>query len=334
MNYNLNLKLRTIGITAIVLAYFTVLGCVESQSEAPKSTENSEIVNTSTQIPPQEITRQSFDEYIKNSELPISENKSLCYGLNMSSDFSRLPPKWARGKLINIRKENDYWLTFEGVNKSGTIKIPLTDVEAIQYKEGKYYKIDMNNICRYNFMMLDSRYPSSIIQTFVKPEELTLTQTHSLKYKLKANNSYIVGTPMTINFTLENLLDENLWVIKWYTPLEGLRGDIFQVKCDGKEIPYEGMMIKRGEPDQDSYIHIVPRGSVSEEVDLSSGYNLPISEDCQVDFKGRIYDIMSDEGKLPRRNDEHEGMDITGKSVAFCVVGSWDGPAGSCETGS
>ena len=162
----------------------------------------------------------------------------------------------------------------------------------------------------------------------------TVTQTHSLKYQLNANNSYIVGKPITINFTLENLQDENLWILKWYTPLEGIRGEIFQVKCDGKEIPYEGMMAKRGNPDRDSYIHIVPRGSVSEEVDLSSGYNLPISEDCQVDFKGRIYDILSDEGKLPRRSDEHQGMDITGKFVAFRVVGSCDGPAGSCETNS
>jgi len=160
------------------------------------------------------------------------------------------------------------------------------------------------------------------------------TVTQSLKYQLSANDSYVAGTPITINFTLENLLDENLWVLNWYTPLEGMRGEIFQVKCDGKEIPYEGMMVKRGDPDRDSYIHIVPRGSVSEEVDLSSGYNLPISEDCQVDFKGRIYDILSDEGKLPRRSDEHQGMDITGKFVAFRVVGSCDGPAGSCETNS
>jgi len=31
---------------------------------------------------------------------------------------------------------------------------------------------------------------------------------------------------------------------------EGMRGDIFRVNCDGKEIPYEGMMAKRGDPDR------------------------------------------------------------------------------------
>lgn len=172
MNCILNLRSKTIGIIVIVLASFAVSGCVELQPGAPSSIEEPEISGTSTQIPSREILNQNFDKYIENSELPIFENGSLCYGLNMSSDFSGLPPKWAIGKLINVRKENDYWLTFEGINKSGTIKMPLTDVESVQYKEGKYYKIDMNNICRYNFMMMDSRYPSSILPTFVKPEEL------------------------------------------------------------------------------------------------------------------------------------------------------------------
>lgn len=117
--------------------------------------------------------KQSFDDYTEKSFLPIIENKeSLCYGLNTESDFSKLSPKWAVGKLLNIKKESDYWLTFEGATKEGTIQIPLTEEEASKYKVGKYYKIDMNNMCRYFFMMADSQYPSLISSTFVKPEEI------------------------------------------------------------------------------------------------------------------------------------------------------------------
>ncbi len=149
----------------------------------------------------------------------------------------------------------------------------------------------------------------------------TVKQNPSLKYQLSANNSYVAGTPITINFTIENLLDENLWIPKWYTPLEGMRGDIFEVKCDGKEIPYEGIMVKRGEPDRDSYMHIVPGGSGSEVVNLSSVYNIPVSNECRVESKGRIYDVRRSDDELPRRRDEHQGMDITGNVVAFRVFG-------------
>lgn len=49
-------------------------------------------------------------------------------------------------------------------------------------------------------------------------------------------------------FTLENLSDETVYVLKWFTPLEGLFGDIFRITRDSEEIPYTGPMVKRGDP--------------------------------------------------------------------------------------
>ena len=100
----------------------------------------------------------------------MTENpESLCHGLYVGSNFSELTPKWAVGELIAIRGSR---LTFEGILQDVTIQMGLTDAEVAQYKVGKNYKIDMNNICRNFFMMADSRYPSPISATFVKPEEI------------------------------------------------------------------------------------------------------------------------------------------------------------------
>ena len=116
---------------------------------------------------------QSFDDYVEKFNLPIIENQdSLCHGLYVSSDFSNLPPKWAIGKLVNIRKEFQYFLKFTGLNKTETIRIPLEKEELDQYQIGEYYKIDMNNICRSFFMLADSRYPFPIEATFAKPEKV------------------------------------------------------------------------------------------------------------------------------------------------------------------
>lgn len=114
--------------------------------------------------------KESFDNYIERRYLPIIENsESLCHGLYVGSNFSELSPKWAVGELIAIRGAR---LTFEGILQDATITMGLTDVEAAQYKVGKNYKIDMNNICRDFLMIADSRYPSPISTTFVKPEEI------------------------------------------------------------------------------------------------------------------------------------------------------------------
>jgi peptidyl-Lys metalloendopeptidase len=143
-----------------------------------------------------------------------------------------------------------------------------------------------------------------------------------IKYRLSAQNSYVKGNPIIINFTLENLSNQNLWVLTWYTPLEGLKGKIFRVICDGTELPYEGPMVKRGQPKKGDYIHIEPGRSVSAEVDLSNVYKLPVCEECRVEFKGRIYDFSTDGDTIPKGSEEHHMVNITGNTVSFRVVNS------------
>jgi peptidyl-Lys metalloendopeptidase len=143
-----------------------------------------------------------------------------------------------------------------------------------------------------------------------------------IKYRLSAQNNYVNDNPIIINFTLENLSNQNLWVLSWYTPMEGLKGKIFRVICDGTELPYEGPMVKRGQPKKDDYIQIEPGRSVSAEVDLSNGYKFPVSEECRVEFKGRIYDCSTSIDSIPKSSEEHQRLNITGNTVTFRVVNS------------
>jgi hypothetical protein len=143
-----------------------------------------------------------------------------------------------------------------------------------------------------------------------------------LKYQLSADPSYVAGKSVIIGFTLQNTSDENLWILKWYTPLEGIEGKIFKVTCDGKEIPYEGRMIKRGDPSRDDYIFLAPKDSVFAEVDLSKAYSLPVCNECLVTFKGKIHDIVIDESRLPNKSENHQGAEIPGNTISFRLVSS------------
>jgi peptidyl-Lys metalloendopeptidase len=143
---------------------------------------------------------------------------------------------------------------------------------------------------------------------------------NKMKYHLNADDSYVKDSPILINFTLQNFSDEDLWVLSWYTPLEGLKGKIFSVTCDGKQIPYEGVMVKRGQPLKSDYIHIDPGSFVSKKVDLSSAYKIPPSQACVVEFKDRIYDFTTSGDLISKRSEEHQRVNITGNSITFSVV--------------
>lgn len=141
----------------------------------------------------------------------------------------------------------------------------------------------------------------------------------SLRYALQAQSSYVQGAPIVIRFRLENLATTDVWVLKWYTPLEGIKGKIFEVRCDGAEIPYEGRMVKRGNPERDDYVHLAAGDSEQAEFDLAKYYSLPECRECRVKFKGRIHDFVFDERRLPRTADESHAVDIPGAPVSFSI---------------
>ena len=54
-----------------------------------------------------------------------------------------------------------------------------------------------------------------------------------LRARLELPHTLPLGEPVKVQFFLVNDSSENLFVLNWFTPLEGLGGDIFQVRRDG-----------------------------------------------------------------------------------------------------
>jgi peptidyl-Lys metalloendopeptidase len=138
-----------------------------------------------------------------------------------------------------------------------------------------------------------------------------------LTYRMQAQKTYDHSLPIKLAFSIENPSAKELWILKWYTPLEGIKSNIFEVVCDGVEIPYEGRMVKRGAPERDDYLRLGPRSTEHVEVDLSNAYNCPAAKQCRVKFKGRIHDVVSDAQQVPRAMADHSPVDIDGNTVAF-----------------
>lgn len=143
-----------------------------------------------------------------------------------------------------------------------------------------------------------------------------------LVYRLKFTETYNEGQPVNIGFTLENLTDETLWVLRWLTPLEGIRGRIFKVSCGGQDVPYQGVLASRIGPFRSDYVRIGPRGSVSAEIDLSSVYRLPVGEMCTVSFTGRILDVQK--ADVPNLDAPGNMLTITGNPAVFRIIPSKD----------
>jgi len=141
-----------------------------------------------------------------------------------------------------------------------------------------------------------------------------------LSFRLSGQSRYASGEPVILRFSVSNGSDRTVWLLSWLSPLEGLRGDILTVVCDGKVLPYEGIMMKRGDPAKADYIEIGPNGTAFKDFDLSLSYTLSPSRDCKVEFSGHFLDACLIEGNVPRKREQFKPFNIDGDGLVFEIL--------------
>jgi peptidyl-Lys metalloendopeptidase len=116
------------------------------------------------------------------------------------------------------------------------------------------------------------------------PNMLSQKEDFDLEASLEVKEMASLGESVNVKFTLYNTTDEPLIVLKWQTPLEGVIGEPFSVKRDGKEVSYFGILVKRGAPLPDEYVTIEPGAFVSSVVDLTNSYDFSQPGDYEIEF--------------------------------------------------
>lgn len=90
-------------------------------------------------------------------------------------------------------------------------------------------------------------------------------------------------------FRIHNRSNKTVKVLRWYTPLEGMRSDCVTVIDPFQEqLKYEGIMAKRGLPTEEDYLVLDPNTEVTEPFALQDGYKLLAGVEYEVSFKKSI----------------------------------------------
>jgi hypothetical protein len=121
--------------------------------------------------------------------------------------------------------------------------------------------------------------------------------------------------PSSLRFELTNGSGSPLQVLKWNTPLEGWKGTVLRVSRDGEELPYQGPMLKRGDPQGEAYVEIPAGGKVDATVDLAEVYDVSRPGTYKVEADGDLIDVTSE--PVPRPRDRHQGLPLDCEAVTF-----------------
>ena len=147
-----------------------------------------------------------------------------------------------------------------------------------------------------------------------------------LKARLSSKASYKSDEPVRVKFDLANREDQDLYILTWYTPLEGLISDCLRVERDGERLYYDGLLAKRGEPTRDNYLLVPARRKVSSVFDLNGAYDVSDPGNYSVALETEIRDFfyasptLSLEDLIAERRQLSAGQSLQSGETRFIVV--------------
>ena len=160
--------------------------------------------------------------------------------------------------------------------------------------------------------------PSAGSEAPVQKEPSTMTI--KLDCTMSVAPSLRVGEPVELRFQLSNPTEQPLFVLKWQTPLEGLFGRHLEVTGDGVEVPYQGPMKKRGDPQASDYVTIAPGASAEATVNMSLAYDMQQPGRYRIAFRNELMDVTADKAEVPGKLAQLHATPVQCPAVETTIV--------------
>jgi peptidyl-Lys metalloendopeptidase len=88
-----------------------------------------------------------------------------------------------------------------------------------------------------------------------------------------------------VNVSMKNDGKTSVKILRWLTPFDGVKDNLFEVAVDGETVEYIGADYKRPAPTEKDYITLQPGESFDATVDLAGYYDLSKTGFYQVNYK-------------------------------------------------
>lgn len=137
----------------------------------------------------------------------------------------------------------------------------------------------------------------------------------SPKCELSVYPQLDVGDPVQVTFQLINPTAQRLFVLDWHTPLEGLLSNCLVVTRDGVEIPYQGPMLKRGDPEPSDYAVLDPGVTSERTIEAHLAYDFSKPGTYRIAFRGPLMDVITQQAEVPRPLAQHREVPMQCQAV-------------------
>ena len=127
----------------------------------------------------------------------------------------------------------------------------------------------------------------------------------------------------SVRYTISNPNKVDMLVLSWETPLQGVKGDLFEVRGEQGEAAYVGREYKRGLPKPEDYIELKAGASMSVDVELSAYYAMNKAGTYAVQAVSHFHDAFQVKPKVRgERIEAVSDQDLRSEMLAIYVDGT------------
>lgn len=116
----------------------------------------------------------------------------------------------------------------------------------------------------------------------------TTALTNTPACTLTAGDSFIADEPVLIGLEIDNPGNETVEVLRYFTPIEGIMGPIYQVSFQGQVLDYLGPMVKRMPPSDEDWLALPAGSSLSADVEINLSWDLSRAGEYRIELSNDI----------------------------------------------
>ena len=131
-----------------------------------------------------------------------------------------------------------------------------------------------------------------------------------------AQDAFASDDSVLVNVAISNPNKNTIKILRWYTPFDGVKEDLFVVTVNGKAVEYTGADYKRPAPTEKDYIMLKAGETLETTIDLAGFYDFSESGYYQISYNAEGLQIFSPEANLLAGQDS-----LASKGVQVWVSG-------------
>jgi len=108
-----------------------------------------------------------------------------------------------------------------------------------------------------------------------------------------AKDAFAAEDSVLVNVAITNPNKNTIRILRWYTPFDGVKEDLFAVTVNGKVVEYTGADYKRPAPQDKDYITLKAGETLETTIDLASFYDFSESGYYQITYNVEGLQIFS-----------------------------------------